>query len=372
MNIALVVHDLHEHGGHSLYTRIMADELSRRHDVTVFANVCERPADAQWKFSRVRAWRQNALATVETFPIGMRAHAGALAQFQIQHSQGFCGGRPNVVTAHRCMAAYVSSLRSPSLRHRLSNQLMLAAEKRFYRNFEGVVIAVSQQIANELQDFYGIRGPVHVVPHGVDTNRFNGANRALHRDQVRNELGIGLSATVAFYAGDLTKAHVGLKELSRAAPDVQLLIATASTSYHWRAPNVRILPLTRTIERYYAAADAFVFPTVNDPFGMVALEAMAAGLPVFSSDRAGVAELITAGRDGFVAPLENWVEATKTALRDRDLLAQVGNEAEKTAQRHDWRSVASRVEQIYFEVAASMHPASVSGFSTDDYRHQQS
>ena len=372
MNIALIVHDLHEHGGHSLYTRIMADELSRRHDVTVFANVCERPADARWKFSRVRAWRKNALATVGTFPIGLRAHSRELAQVEIQHSQGFCGGRPNVVTAHRCMAAYVNSLRSPSLRHRLSGQLMLAAEKRFYRNFEGVVIAVSQQIADELQEFYGIRGPLHVVPHGVDSNRFNVANRALHRDEVRSELGIGLDTTVAFYAGDLTKAHVELKELSRAVPDVLILIATASTSYHWRAPNVRILPLTHAIERYYAAADAFVFPTVNDPFGMVALEAMASGLPVFSSDRAGVAELITAGRDGFVEPLENWVDATRTALHNPNLLVQVGNEAEKTAQRHDWGSVASKVEQIYFEVAAQTEPASVSRFSTDEHRYQQS
>src|ERR1043166_3401033 len=106
MNIALIVHDLHEHGGHSLYTKVLADELSRNHDVSVFANRCERPDDARWKSKRVRAWRDTALATVKTFPLGLRSHAKALAGYEIQHAQGYCGGQPNVVTAHMCVAAY--------------------------------------------------------------------------------------------------------------------------------------------------------------------------------------------------------------------------------------------------------------------------
>src|SRR5882762_112343 len=103
MKVALVVHDLHEHGGHSLYTKILADELSRRHEVTVFANRCERPPDAAWNSRLVGAWRINSLATVKTFPLGMRSQASTLEQFQIRHMQGYCGGSPNVVTAHRCM-----------------------------------------------------------------------------------------------------------------------------------------------------------------------------------------------------------------------------------------------------------------------------
>lgn len=353
MNIGLIVHDLHEHGGHSLYTRILADALSQHHNVTVFANVCERPDDARWSFSRVSAWRANALATVQTFPIGMRAHATRLADFDIRHTQGFCGGRPNVVTAHRCMAAYFKSLSSISLRHKVSLRLMLAAEERFYRNYDGTVIAVSRQIGDELQEFYGIRGPIKVMPHAVDAGRFNSANRKLYRDELRRELGIKPDATVAFYAGDMTKAHAHLKELSRAAPDIQILVTTPSTAYSWQAANVQILPLTNVIERYYAAADAFIFPSANDPFGMVVLEAMASGLPVFCSDKAGVAELITSGKDGFVISLNDWVETTAEMLRDRDLLRSIGTAAEATAVQHDWSTVVGKVEQVYFNVAGN-------------------
>lgn len=353
LKIALVVHDLHEHGGHSLYTRILADQLSTRHDVSVFANYCERPNDARWDFQKVSAWRINSLSCVKTFPIGMNSQASALEQFQIRHMQGYCGGRPNVVTAHRCMAAYLESLRSVSLPHRLSLRVMLAAESRFYRNYDGAVMAVSRQIANELREHYGVRGPIHVIPHGVDSGRFNRANRNSYRAAMRQQMGIKEEDHVALYVGDLTKAHTHLKEFAKAAPAVQLAIVSPSKSYQWTAPNVHIFPLTKRIEQYYSAADLFVFPSLNDPFGMVVLEAMASGLPVFSSDRAGAAELITSGKDGFVIPLDDWVETTTARLRDRDSLLTVGCEAEQTAHRHDWPAVVRKVEHVYAEVMSS-------------------
>jgi UDP-glucose:(heptosyl)LPS alpha-1,3-glucosyltransferase len=352
MNIALVVHDLHERGGHSLYTKILAEGLSRRHRVVVFANRCERPAAARWETEHVRAWRISALACVQTFPLGLRARAAALDAYEIRHTQGYCGGQPNVVTAHICVAAYLDSLRSVSLRHRLSLQLMAAAEARFYRRYDGRVIAVSQKVAGELQKFYGVKGPISVVPHGVDALRFRAENRGRFRATVRHELGIGEDETLALYVGDLTKAHSYLKELARAAPGVQFVIVTGSRAYHWQSRNVRVLPPTAEIERYYAAADAFVFPTTYDAFGMVLLEAMASGLAVFSSDRAGAAELIEDGTNGFVSPLSEWVEGSAARLRDRALLQRIGRAAETSARSHDWASVVAAVESLYVNTLA--------------------
>ncbi len=360
MNIALVVHDLHERGGHSRYTRILADGLAGRHDVTVFANYCERPADSLWDFSPVHAWRANALSTVKTFPIGMRSLSSRLAAFDIRHTQGYCGGRPNVVTAHICMAAYLASLRDISGRSRASLSLMAAAEERFYRRYEGHVIAISQKIARELQEFYHVSGPITVIPHGVDSIRFDSADSADSTDGVRSELGIDQDATLALYVGDLTKAHAHLKALSAAAPEVELVIVTASKQYRWAGRNVHFVNATSELERYYTAADAFIFPTTYDAFGMVLLEAMAAGLTVFSSNRAGAAELITSGKNGFVIPLDDWVETTTARLGDRDSLRAVGAKAKATARLHDWSRVVDAVEQVYFRVAKLARVASES------------
>ncbi len=353
MNIALVVHDLHERGGHGLYTKVLADELSRRHEVAVFANRCDAQEGARWVSRHVPAWRGSALATVRTFPLGLRSRAKALGRYEIRHAQGFCGGGPNVVTAHICVAAYLDSLRGAALRHRLSLRAMAAAEERFYRRFGGRVIAVSRLVARGLRDFYGVCAPVAVIPHGVDSKRFGGANRARLREETRRRLGVNEDETVALYVGDLTKAHAYLKELARAAPSARLLIVTASRAYHWDAGNVRIMPPTAELERFYAAADAFVFPTTYDAFGMVLLEAMASGLPVFTSERAGAAELITDGEDGFVTTLDGWVETTAARLEDRATLEAVGRAAERTARRHDWPSVVNAVERLYTEVAAA-------------------
>ena len=249
MNIALVVHDLHEHGGHSLYTRVLADELTQRHQVMVFANRCERPTDARWGFCPVRAWRINAAATVHTFPIGIRSWASRLAEFDIVHTQGYCGGEPNVVTAHICLAAYLDSLPDISRQSRTSLRLMAAAEARFYRRFEGHVIAVSQKIANELRNFYQIHGELSVVPHGVNAEHFSVEQHEFDRLAVRKQLGINADQTMALYVGDLTKAHVHLKALASAAPEVELAIVTSSTQYHWRGGNVHILPATSELAR---------------------------------------------------------------------------------------------------------------------------
>jgi len=177
---------------------------------------------------------------------------------------------------------------------------------------------------------------------------------------------------VALYVGDLTKAHSYLKRLAAELPQVTFVIVTKSSRYHWTSRNVKIVPPTKQIARYYAAADAFVFPTTYDAFGMVVLEAMAAGLPVFTSDRAGAAELVTHGEDGFVFSLGDWVERTARAFRDADMLSRVGAAARETAHRHAWNRVVEKVEHVYFEVAAATEPSKVAALSKDEYRYQQS
>jgi len=350
MNIALIVHDLHEHGGHSLYTKVLAEEFSRAHEVTVFANRCERPGDARWKERHVRAWRSSAMSTVQTFPLGLRSHAKRLATYEIQHAQGYCGGNPNVVTAHICVGAYLNSLQEMSGRTRASLKLMALAEERFYRRFGGEVIAVSSKVARELRELYGFAGPITVIPHGVDASRFNGDNRARHRMDVRQQLGIAEDERLALYVGDLTKAHSHLKRLSAGAPEVKFVVVTPSQRYHWQTPNVSILPPTSELEKYYAAADVLVFPTTYDAFGMVVLEAMAAGLPVITSDQAGAAELIEDASDGYVLPLDEWVERAAEVLRDKSSLESIQAAAQNAAQRHAWPAVVSEVAKVYERV----------------------
>src|SRR5208282_3785004 len=61
---------------------------------------------------------------------------------------------------------------------------------------------------------------------------------------------------------------------------------------------VRFMPSRPDVEWYYAAADAYVGPSLEDTYALPPAEAMACGLPVFSSAATGTAEIITHGVDG--------------------------------------------------------------------------
>src|SRR5260370_17435200 len=132
LKIALVVHDLHDYVGHSLYTRVLANELSQAHEVAIFANRGAESVNSQWQFQHVRAARASALLTVRSFPLGLRFHKRQLRQYDIRHTQGYCGGQPNVVTAHICVDGYLKSLPCPNKRTRLTLTLTPPAESNFY------------------------------------------------------------------------------------------------------------------------------------------------------------------------------------------------------------------------------------------------
>lgn len=89
------------------------------------------------------------------------------------------------------------------------------------------------------------------------------------------------------------------------------------------------------VRRHFAEADVFAFPSLSDGFGLVLLEAMAAGLPVVSTRNC--VDLVRDGENGFLVPdrdPEALVEAIRTIVRDRDLRERFSRAARETAARH--------------------------------------
>ena len=74
----------------------------------------------------------------------------------------------------------------------------------------------------------------------------------------------------------------------------------------------------KDVERFYAAADAVALPARYEPFGNVHLEALAAGVPVLASARAGGAEVVRSGENGWVVaePTPVLIAEGLAALRD--------------------------------------------------------
>lgn len=97
----------------------------------------------------------------------------------------------------------------------------------------------------------------------------------------------------------------------------------------------------------YRRADVFVLPSITESFGLAALEARAAGLPVVARSGTGVDNYITDGIDGILCSSDiEMAEALVRLCHDRDLLARLSG-PRPALIRHDWSRVTARHLEVY-------------------------
>jgi UDP-glucose:(heptosyl)LPS alpha-1,3-glucosyltransferase len=366
MRIAFVVHDYHRAGGHSRYVAELAERFAPGHEVHVFANTFSGRLLETIQFHHVPSWRKTALSTILTFLPGTRRIGRG---FDIIHAQGLCSLRSDVITVHICNRAWFNARKRIEKtllpRDYLFDAVVSRLEQRLYSNPAPRIIAVSNRVSSDLARCYGRTANVDVVYHGVDVIQFSPLNRVALRTAVRNELDLSESDFVFLFVGDLRKgAAVTIKALSRLAGSKLLLVSrTISDPYREMARRLGIAErvlfaeATPQIERYYAASDAFVFPTPYDAFGMVIAEAMASGLPVITSREAGAAEWVSNGIDGIL--LDNPADPVEIAgymhriAEDAELCRVLGSAARSMAEFHGWDAVGLRTMQVYETVLAN-------------------
>jgi len=104
---------------------------------------------------------------------------------------------------------------------------------------------------------------------------------------------------------------------------------------------------TQEAHELYRSADCFVMPSLSEPFGLVALEALSHGTPVIISKQSGVSEVM---RHGFAVDFwdtEKMADCVLTILRDEPLAQQLTSEAPLSLQHLTWQNQARQVYSIY-------------------------
>lgn len=230
----------------------------------------------------------------------------------------------------------------------------LPAQKRwakFYERFD-LVIAPSRHIARRLHDS-GVR-QIRIQPLGVDVTVFDPARA--ERAAVRRRLGLEPDARLLVFAGRPAREknlEALLGAIERLGPDHHLLLIGAGRDLK---PQERVISLDyerdpRQLARMLASCDAFVHANDQEPFGLVVLEAMAAGLPVVGPSRGGVGELIdeSVGQPAARATAEGLAEAIE-ALFARDLCALSRAARRRALERHSWERTFEGLARIYGEL----------------------
>ena len=105
------------------------------------------------------------------------------------------------------------------------------------------------------------------------------------------------------------------------------------------------------LARYYANADLFCSPaTGSESFGIVLMEAMAAGKPVVASDIEGYRGIMEHGNQGLLFPRKD-AEALTNCLalliENPELAQRLGANGRRTVEQYRWEVVASQVEAYY-------------------------
>ncbi len=232
----------------------------------------------------------------------------------------------------------------------------------FFNKLDGK-IAVSEAAKDTVAPYFG--GEYVIIPNGIDVERFGGEHvRPLeeYADGKLNILFVGrLEPRKGF--GYLLRAFPRIKE---EFPQARLIVVGAylkkekTKHLHY----VREHHLTgvkfvghvsgELLPRYYRSCHVFCAPSIGfESFGIVLLEAMAAGKPIVACNIPGYRDLLDDGKEGLLAEPKNersLAEAITHILRDPTLQRSMGQQGRIKARHYSWREVALQVLDYYQEL----------------------
>lgn len=265
---------------------------------------------------------------------------------------------PTILTYHTLLAEYTHyfPLFGPLVR------AYLISQSRAISNKYDQVVTPSPSMKKVLRS-YGVRRPIEPIPTGVDTSDFK---NSISRAEIEKKWHIPQKTKLLLYVSRVAREKnvdfllEAVRNLAKKRGDFSLLLIGGGPELNefrrlvksWglsqRIVFTDMLPKKET-NRYFGAADIFIFSSVTETQGIVVTEAMAAGVPAVAVNKMGPSDIIKDGVDGFLTPLKTDVFADKIErlLDDEDLRAKMGRQAEKNAGQFSIESTARQMEKLY-------------------------
>ncbi len=250
----------------------------------------------------------------------------------------------------------------------------LASEKTCLETADRIV-ATSPQEMEHMRSMVSPHGNIDMIPCGTDICRFGSISQA----RARQLLGFSPDDKVVFYVGRFDRRK-GIETLVRAVGqsklrgqgNLKLVIGGGSRPgqsdgiereriegivAELGLQDITLFPGRLgedNLHLYYAAADVSVVPSHYEPFGLVAIEAMASSTPVVASDVGGLQYTVVSEETGLLAPAKDaaaFAVAIDRILSDpewRDRLGRAGRQ--RVEDKFSWNGVAAQLSNLYHQV----------------------
>ncbi len=363
MHVAIAVHDFDVNFGQGRYGVEIVRRLARRCRITVIANTIGPHPIEGVEYRHVPAFRAHAFSTVLSFIPGAE-RAVRQSGCDLIHAQGLTSWSADIITGHICNAARARASAANHRRSRWFMRSIIPLERAFYRQRRAShLIAISKVLESEIRTEYGWKKDSTVIHHGTNGDVFRPAVDPAERATLRQRFNLPPKVWTWLFVGEAIK---GLRQVIGALatfPAAHLLVVSRSdfTSYRSQAERlgvgnrIRFHGFDPHPEEAFRAVDVFVYPSDYDPFGMVASEAMATGLPVIIGRDIGAAELVDPGVNGLICDPANERtihSALEQILKQPEDARRLGERARKTILEFSWDHCADSTFEVYERVLA--------------------
>ena len=265
---------------------------------------------------------------------------------------------PVVATIHATENGRNSGIHDETQRYINDTEWMLTYEAT-------EVIVNSNYMKGELQRIFGLPfEKINVIPNGINLTNFSGIERDY---DFRRQFAMD-NEKIILYVGRLVYEK-GIQNLIGAMPkilsnyhDAKLVVCGKGGMMDELKQEARNLGIenkvyfagycdSKKVQKMYKCADIAVFPSTYEPFGIVALEAMLAGVPTVVSDVGGLNEIVEHGVDGmksYAGNSNSIADSVLTLLFDAKLCSAVSkNAVKKVKENYSWNKIAQDTHYVY-------------------------
>ena len=273
---------------------------------------------------------------------------------------------PTVTSFHLDYARLAPQFRLGALDLGFTRPLIDELTKNVF-NWSDFSLAPSKLVQRQMRRL-GINN-VGLWRRGVDANAFHPRFRS---SAMREAMTAGDSdSTLLLYVGRLSdeKQIEHIRPTLEALPSTRLALVGDGPARALLERFFADLPVTfmgylrgERLSQAYASADIFVFPSRLETFGLVVIEAMAAGLPVVAARVGGVGDMVSEGVNGYSFKSGNrtaLLEGVRKIASNRENMRWMGQQARAYAEGQSWETIMDEVIEVYARLIAARHPQRV-------------